>query len=421
MTGDIVLAEYADNRIELDIGDVAALERQTRGAFVIRRDLGGNAVIVNPRQYVGVLSLPSGRRLSVAPKVLATNLFLMLAIAYGLPTPFRDEPAAFADLDAVLEFLVVAFARMVEERIVAGLHRSYVEREDNLAAVRGRIVVAEDGRRNHVLRHRTWCRYAEFTWDIPENQVIRQVAHLLAGWVREPRLRLRLWRIDHSLGEVSPTHVPVEAIDRFVYDRQNRGYEPIHRLCRLFLRGSSLSEHAGETTFRTFLVDMNALFEAFVGQVLREAAPAGMAVVEQDRGFLDRDGLLAIRPDILVTADGRPALVADCKYKRQRAGEFIQHDVYQVLAYCTALGLDRGLIVYPRHEGGERGDLAIRNHDARIRVAALDLGGEPADLQRACREFAGGVFAWAGRRAAPMEPQPGPRASRPPHVPTGRA
>jgi len=396
MTVEHVLHEYRDGLLALGPEDAAALERETRGLFEVRVDLRSGELFVNPRQFVGVVGLPSGARVRVVPKVPAGNLFVMLATAADLPSPFRDEASELAEIDDILDVLADAFAAMVEERIAAGLHRAYVEREDDLAAVRGRIAVAEDLRRNLVSRQRTFCRFAELSWDTPENQVVRQVVHLLAGWVRAPKTRLRLWQIDHALGEVTPTHHPASVVDRFVYDRQNRGYEPIHRLCKLFLEGFSLSEHAGGTAFRSFLIDMNALFEQFVSEILRERAPAGIEVAAQHRDHLDLGRTLPIRPDLVVRRGRAVALAADCKYKRTEGGQLLHHDVYQVLAYCTALGVDRGLVAYPRHEDDAAADLAIRNSAVRIRKRSIDLGGDRHALRRAADTFAAEVFAWAG-------------------------
>jgi 5-methylcytosine-specific restriction enzyme subunit McrC len=391
----IVLREYQPTEVVLDDGDAAWLVALAGKQFTIQRRFDG-ALIVNPNQFVGVMTLPSGITLTVQPKVPASNLFVMLATAYRLDSPFRDQAAVYDTIEQVLEFLVDEFTRLVEARIAAGLHRAYIEREDNLAAVRGRIAVADDLRRNYIQRQRVFCRFTEFSWDIPENQVIRQVAHLLAGWVSDPRRRLRLWQIDHTLGEVSPVSLPVDAIDRFVYNRQNADYEPIHHLCRLFLRGSSVSEHAGDTGFRSFLLDMNKLFETFVTEILRERAPRRMAVTDQYQTVLDRGGHLSIRPDLVISRDGRAALVADCKYKRLDQSEpFKHHDVYQALAYCTALGLDRGMLLYPRHEKSNEADLEIRNRDVVIRQVTLDLGGGPADLKVACKLLTDAVFGWA--------------------------
>ena len=180
------------------------------------------------------------------------NFFVMLAIAFDLDPDFLSETTTYQRIDEVFEFVIEYFAELVDRRINRGLYRSYIEREENLLAVRGRIAIGEDVRRNHILRHRTYCRFTELTWDIPENQIVRQVAHMTAGWVSRPALRDELRRIDRMLAEVAPATLPASAINRFTDGRLNDDYRPVHALCRLFLEGSSVSEDAGSSTFAHF-------------------------------------------------------------------------------------------------------------------------------------------------------------------------
>lgn len=251
-------------------------------------------------------------------------------------------------------------------------------------------------RRNHVLRHRTYCRFTELTWDIPENQIVRQVAHMTAGWVTGRPLRDELRRIDRTLGEVTPVRLPEAAVDRFAYGRLNDDYRPIHRLCRLFLDGAGVSEDAGDFDFRTFLFDMNALFERFVTRLLLAGAPASLEIQEQRTIHLGVRGKVEMRPDVVVRRGGVAALVLDCKYKRLGAGRFQNHDQYQILAYCTALDVVRGLLVYPRHEQHLEDEVRIRHSEARIRQISIDLGGDRAAFGLACRDVVARVTGWAG-------------------------
>jgi 5-methylcytosine-specific restriction enzyme subunit McrC len=324
--------------------------------------------------------------------VPVSNLFYMLAVAWGLESPFREEEVNVDRIEELLEFVVAHFADLVERRIGRGLYRTYVEQEANLATVRGRIAVAEDLRHNFVLRHRTFCRYTEFTWDVPENQVVRQVVHLVSGWVGLPALRLRLRRLDAQLAEVTPTTLPATAIDSFTYHRLNDDYQPIHQLCRLFLEGASLAEDAGPFTFRAFLIDMNRLFEAFVTQVLRERAPRTSAVRAQESLNLGHDKKVPMRPDLVIDIGRQVALVGDCMYKRLEPDEFRNHDVYQLLAYCTATGVQHGLLIYPVHELAIRDQVRIRNTQVQIEQMTIQLGGSTDQLRESCDAFALDLF-----------------------------
>lgn len=388
------LVEYQDSDWELDENDARFIADSLAKQIAISRTLSGDRYRLNPRQFVGIVTLPSGRRLESVPKVPIRTLFTMLAVAFDLDAPFRDEVTQLERHDDLFEFIVAHFANLVEERIHLGLYRDYQETEQNLGVIRGRITIAEDVRQNFVLRHRTVCRYAEFTWDVPENQIIRQVVYALSRSPLRSPLRLRLQQLDGMLGDIRPTAWSPSVFDQFVYHRLNDDYRPIHQLCRLLLEGASLSEHQGMIDFRTFMIDMNRLFEAFVTQLLRERAPAGISVSPQARVHLGHDRKVPMAIDLLVRDRGRPVLVADCKYKRRTESAAHGHDVYQVLAYCTDTNVQRGMLIYPAHIGSTQDELIIRHTNVVIRRLALDLNCEGAAFQAECDAFAASVWSW---------------------------
>ena len=102
-----------------------------------------------------------------------------------------------------------------------------------------------------------------------------------------------------------------------------------------------------------------------------------------------------MRPDLVIRDRGVPRLVADCKYKRLEPDEFRHHDVYQVLAYCTAINVEQGLLVYPVHEVNVRDEVSIRHAPVIIRQTTLDLSGDAVTLPLACDHFAQEVFSYA--------------------------
>ena len=341
-----------------------------------------------PRQYVGVILLPSGLRLEIRPKVPIGNLFYMLSCAFELPWPFREEWAHFQSFDDVLAAIAQIYCDLVEQRIRDGLYRAYVEQDENSGVIRGRIVFMEDLRRNCLTRQRVYCRFADFTWDVEENQIIRQVLHLLTGWGFHLGLRLRLSQLDSMLSEITPTAIPGAAIDRFRYNRFNEDYRPIHQLCRLFLEGNSLSEQLGVMDSRIFLLDMNELFEKFVTQLLISAACGRLSVEPQFGLHLDQEEKVAMHPDILVRYDGAPALVADCKYKRTEPESYKNHDYYQVLSYCIATGVERGILLYPVDRVTTDDTVQVKNAGITIEQMTINLALPFASFRKECGQIA---------------------------------
>jgi 5-methylcytosine-specific restriction enzyme subunit McrC len=386
-----ILTEYTSTQLDIGQADTTELSRL---GIDVRLDLGGSGVWINPGSTVGVVRLPSGQVLEFRPKVPLRNLLWMLAYANDIPVKF-DTTVELAEFPQIFEYIASYFAELVESQIDRGLYRNYVEEEDNLAAVRGKILIADDLRHNLVLRQRIYCRYTSFSWDLPENQVIRQVIQHLAGWGFGPDLARRLRSLDIQLDEVSRVSFSASDIDRFVYNRQSESYRPIHRLCQLFLRASSLSEHAGEIRFDGFLFDMNALFERFVTVALGKALVFPLALQDQYPTTLDSGSRVNMRPDLVIFRSGTAALVADCKYKRLRNDrDFKHHDLYQMLAYTTAMNLATGVLIYPRDAQDIDAKLDVKNSQTIIREVSISLNGTVDELQEEIGRLATSLTRW---------------------------
>lgn len=399
----VALVEHSDTTLPLAPEDVAHL-LGIGGRWIAVRPAPAGVLTLNPGSTVGVLRLPSGLQLELRPKVPLRNLLWMLSEVHDLPFRTLPEQVALERFEQVIELVADAFARLVERRIDLGLYRDYIEEEDDLPAVRGRILVAQDIHRNAILRHRTWCRYTTYAWDIPENQVIRQVVHLLAGWGLSRPLTGRLLALDGQMDAITHGRFTAADVDRFVYTRQSQDYRPIHRLCRLFLEGASLAEDRGAVPFDGFLLDMNALFERFVTRGLAERLPPPLRLSAQHATPLDVGQSVAMRPDIVLQRNGAVVLAGDCKYKALGAGEHRHHDLYQLLAYTTALDVPNGVLIYPRHLVDIATAITVRNTGHRLRETTIDLGGPPTHVRAELDALAARVARWAG---TPMAAPPG--------------
>ncbi len=381
MSDTIELREYQPSRVQLSDADLDWLLGAGKARFALTPIRGSDEWWLSPESSVGVVVLPSGRRVHCQPKAPVRNIFFMLATALDLRSPFMDQPVHFERIDELFDFLVEHLANLIDARLHAGLYRSYLEREENLRAVRGRIMISEDLRRNAVMRHRTFCQFSEFTWDVPENRVIRQTVFAMSRLVQRSDLQRRLSTLDRALGEIDPTPLPLSTFDTFQYHRLNEDYRPIHRLCRLLLEGSSVSEVAGSLGFRAFLLDMNVLYEQFLSVALAEAMPAGLVLASQRETHLDQQRWIAIRPDISLLRGGTPVLIADAKYKLHEHERKGHSDLYQMLAYCTAEGIEHGVLIYPKWERGGESMVQVRNSPIAISRFSVDLSGSIADVR----------------------------------------
>jgi 5-methylcytosine-specific restriction enzyme subunit McrC len=406
---DIRLTTYEDSPpTALGREDFAFLQGVLFNRLRITRVAADDVFVLNPKQYVGAVRLPSGRTVRSWPRIDSRNFLYMLAVANSLPDIALLPAAEFDRFEHLLELVTIYFADLLESRIERGLYRAYVELDENLPVVRGRIQIAQDIQRNVVTRSRVFCRFGEYSWDVPENQILRYVTRLLAGWPFESEVQGRLQQLDGRLEGVSCLPHTPEDVDRISYNRLNISYQPLHRLARLFLEEMSLSEAAGSHELPSFLLDMNALFERFVGTIFEERFPADIGRVElQVRTNLGwRSGAFGslrwgeIRPDVTVRSRNRVLAVLDTKFKRARSDVVNNPDVFQVLSYCVAMDTDRGALVYPKTEIAETDEIKIANSDIEIRRFALDLTVPPRELRAEVESLVDETADWLGETLA---------------------
>lgn len=338
----------------------------------------------------------SDLRLLIRPKVGLPNVFFLLSYGAGL-TKWREEPFPFAEDDF---FDAIAWLIEAEVRRAArtGLLRDYREREEALATLRGRIDLAAQ------LRHRQGqpipleCRYQEYDEDTELNRVVKAALRRLLrvpGLDRQLALELRHhYRLFAAVADVdySPSVVP-----KLAFGRLNEAWRPSARLAQLILRADSVRDATGSVAAISFTVDMNKLFERFVETIVdEEASLQGWELKAQGKRRLTPS--VRMQPDLILRRGGVDWAVGDAKYKRLAPADWPHADLYQLLAYCVALRLSRGLLIYA--EAGHLRRETVAEIGITLDVLGVDLAAAPRVVLSQTRRAAGHLIRHAQEQLA---------------------
>jgi 5-methylcytosine-specific restriction enzyme subunit McrC len=332
----------------------------------------------------------------VTPKVPIIRLFFLLGYSLDPTRSWRDGEVDVAEHRDLLPALAHAVERQVDRALRQGLLQGYRPTEESASVVRGRIREAEQIRRRFGAMLPVEVAYDEFTTDIAENRILGAAVERLLRLPGVPRdVRRRLLHQRARLTDVT-TIVRGQPIPDWRPTRLNSRYHQALRLARVVLDGASAEHAPGDLRINGFLFDMNKLFEDFVTTALRESfqerdrgrIPGGHTVGLQDPHHLDEAAAIRMRPDfVLYGPDGVPCAVVDAKYKAERPGGYPDADLYQMLAYCTALGLREGHLVYAKGNAPHTAH-QVRHAGIVIHQHALDLDQEPAGLLTAVEGLA---------------------------------
>jgi 5-methylcytosine-specific restriction enzyme subunit McrC len=375
----VVLAELDRTGAVRQLDDDHASALATTRLVEVRPEGGGQWRLL-PVGRVGVVRI-GDLDVRVQPKTGIARLLFLLG--YATDPGFRPEDVAGVPEPDLWPALAESLARHVERALGPGVLQGYVTIGESLPLVRGRIRVADQIARRPGLPLPLEVRYDEYAPDIPENQLIRTaLRRMLAVPGLRKDLSARLAHLDGQLDGVqvllSGTTLPIWRLTRL-----NARYAAALRLAEIVLRNQSAEPGPGGVSVAAFVVSMAKVFEDFVTVALREAlAPNPGHAVAQYPGHLDVQGKIAILPDVVHVVADQPVAVFDAKYKLEDASSrYPNADVYQMLAYCTALQLPRGWLIYAQGSAPP-GVQRVRHTSIDIVQDPLDLAAAPADLLR---------------------------------------
>lgn len=342
---------------------------------------------VEPAWEGGFALRPAGRvgavqcgdlLVEVRPKAKVGLDRMLFLLGYAADPGFRAEDVAGVQEPDLFAALVESLLRQGERALLRGALCGYVHLDDALRTVRGRVRIGDQASRRPGMLLPLEVSYDEYTVDIPENRILRSALRRALTISRLPETARRLLlHLDAKLDGVAVLR-PGAPLPRWHPSRLNAHYHPALRLAELVLRNMSAEAGPAEHTVTSFVVDMAKVFEDFVTTALRETL-GRRSYHSQTQYPCSLDGPrtsgseVRMRPDLVLMQDGEPSTVVDAKYKASSGSAYPNADQYQMLAYCTALRVQRAWLVY-----ADAGDIRVR----RVRNTGIDIVEYPIDLSQ---------------------------------------
>jgi 5-methylcytosine-specific restriction enzyme subunit McrC len=305
-------------------------------------------------------------------------------LGYARHFRFAPEVTTLAAREGIVEPFVAAFLDVLQRALRRGLLMSYLQREEALTTIRGRVRFAEQARRRYGLPLPIEVRYDEYTVDVEANRLVKAALRRVERLrVRDSRLRRRTVEALASFDGVTDVDFDTRRLPTFSYSRLDERYRPVLELAALLVRNTSVDLHPGGATTSSILFDMNDVFEDFVwaaiGDELRRILPTSLSWRQGKSIALDEDKKVRPEPDLSLWEGQQCVFVGDAKYKRTERGEV--GDLYQLLAYCAATGLDEGLLLYAEKASSASVHQIVRG-GPRLRVESVDLTASLEEVQR---------------------------------------
>lgn len=389
------LREYLSSEHRLDASELRVLLEAGNLGLSVAPTPDEGVYVLKPESTVGAAEV-GHLSVLIRPKIAIPQLVSLACYTIG-KVRFLETDFDFPEETALPDAIALLLTRAARHAFSRGLLHGYRTEEEALHTVRGRIRFDDQIKRRFGIPLPVEVRYDEFTDDILPNRLVKAAVMRLGGMrLRSHEARVGLGWVAGMLDRVSLVEFPAKDVPEVKFDRLNEHYRGVVTLASLILRHGAYESGRGAVRAGGFLMDMNQVFQEFVTVALREALGVSERELCSDRGMPSRVTLaegnrVRLGPDVSWWNGGVCTFVGDVKYKRVD-GSIPNADLYQLLAYATALDLPGGLLVYAQGER-EPATYTVRHSGKRLYVVALDISGTLQEVLERVKELAGEVRA----------------------------
>jgi len=342
---------------------------------------------LTPTNMVGVIRI-GDVTIQILPKLFRDHLnehkgtiFRNLAVmlSYTNLKPLSSDLTSMdqEDID-MLELFLRIFSEQLHHLLFRCQHRQYLNRDEHLKFIKGRIQVNKYW--NPAQLERIPCSFKELTQDTLLNRIFKFCATLMSRHTQNEETKEHLKGILQILEPVTYTHVTSSETRFVILDRLTEQFAPLLRFCEIYLRHSTITLQASQVEIFSLLIPMERVFEQFISGVLSEQShllPEGATVYSQYPGghlaqTLDGRGIFELRPDIFIDHPRIPVII-DTKYKMPKKSSsnsgIKQSDIYQMFGYGAKKNVPALMLLYP--DIGEKIDIDLEFSYENCRLSAL--------------------------------------------------
>ncbi|QPH99513.1 McrC family protein [Campylobacter concisus] len=323
------------------------------------RDKKGD--FLQAQNCVGIIQTKSGDSLEILPKIhdndngsnkeaVENSKRILLRMLKTLKNhPFKNiNIANLKSLNLpLLEIFISMFLDEVSKLIKIGIKSDYVELEDNLKFLKGKLKISEQIRKNIVHKERFYVCYQEFSIDRAENRLIKSTLEFLYRCSKSSKNQRLIREYLFIFDEISSSSDINADFSRLKLNRQTKYYEQALLWSKIFLQNKSFSPYRGNDVAFALLFDMKALFESYVGNFIKKKLP-DIILQHSEKHLVEKPKSFRLKPDMFLESK----FIADIKWKIVKSRDDIsQADLYQLYAYGKKYECGRLYLVYPRISG----------------------------------------------------------------------
>ena len=324
--------------------------------------------------------------------ILINNIYHMLSYAFQNLSQSIYDDVAIESFDEMYDLLAAILAKGIGLQLKQGLYREYINRQEELSVLRGKINMSGTIKNQLVHKRVLTCDFDDLSENNLFNQIIKTTVSLLLrndtvkSKYKDDLKKKMLFFSNIELLE--PTSIRWSSIR---FQRNNQTYRMLISICQLILEGMLMTTDTGEYRLASFLDEqhMCRLYEKFILEYYNRHYPELKVSASQIPWSVD-DGVRTMLP--MMQSDihlqkGNTVLIIDAKYySHTTQTQYDKHtlhsnNMYQIFAYVKNRDYEfgeeehtvSGMLLYAKTEEEIQPDHVYQMHGNQITVRTLDL------------------------------------------------
>lgn len=295
------------------------------------------------------------------------NIYHMLCYSWSRLESLSEVNVEEIGHKTIPNLLAGVLISQLNRIIKKGLYREYINYEDNLSFITGKLDFQKNIRENRGVNTKFYCQYNEFSINTLMNQVIKSTLYKLiqSEFIDEKRFKEDIIRLYHKFNGIDLIEINSIMFSKIKIHRNNWQYGLLISICKLFHENILMSENNGKYIFKDFLKDekqMAIIFEEFVRNfykfhlknytVSRETITWKLKVMDGDNNLIPQ-----MQTDIVLENKDHK-IILDTKFYKNALSinfqreKFISGNLYQIYSYIGNSNYLKdkkliGVLIYP--------------------------------------------------------------------------
>lgn len=274
----------------------------------------------------------------------------------------------------------------VETLVHKGLTKKYLRNQDQIKALKGKLVFSDHIRKNLVHKERFFKEHTIYSSDNIYNQIIKLALEVICKLNCATHLKDRALGLNLFFYSISSVRaINDKTFDMLVLSRNTKKYKEAISIARLIILNYSPDIKSDSENLLAILFNMNDLWEEFIYRQLLKTKDEGFEVLPQRRKKFW--GNKEIKPDIVIKK-GEETFIIDTKWKVLDQASPSDDDLKQIYAYNLYWKSYSSILLYLKTQSSPDGTYGKYHQgidkEHGCTLSFIDLIDENRNLNKAC-------------------------------------